>query len=151
MPRFGSPRNRTVPIVLAAALSILSASPAAHAGLKQFHALLNAGQETPPNPSPGFGVAHLTYDPATSTLCYSITYGGLLAAEVLAHIHGPAAPGTPAGVVLALPVGNPKAGCVVAPPAPFLKSELFKNLYYLNIHTAAFPGGEIRGQILRIK
>jgi len=38
----------------------------------------------------------------------------------------------------------------VNPPAPFDKKELFKNSYYVNIHSAG-PGGEIRGQIFRIK
>jgi hypothetical protein len=78
--------------------------------------------------------------------------GTVLGGEILAHIHGPAAPGVgPAPVVVALPVGNNKVGCAVAPPPPFNKAELFKNLYYVNIHSAAFPGGEIRGQIFRIK
>jgi hypothetical protein len=132
-------------------LTIASTPALAAAALKHFQAVLNSGQETPPTGTAGFGVGYLTYDTATATLCYSITSASLGSAEIVAHIHGPAAPGVPGGIVLPLPPGASKAGCVVAPPAPFDKKDLFKNLYYINIHTTGFPGGEIRGQILRIK
>lgn len=136
-------------LAVIAALAILSTSTTSSAALKQFHALINSGQETPPTGTTATGIAHLTYDTATNTLCYAITHNA--AGEVTAHIHGPAAPGVPGLIVLPLPIGLVKQACVVAPPAPFVKADLFKNLYYINIHTGAFPGGEIRGQILRIK
>ena len=83
-------------------------------------------------------------------LCFAIAYQGLSSAEILQHIHGPALPGVPAGIVFNLPPGNPKSGCV-GPLSKQQKGELNKGLYYINIkiHTVNFPGGEIRGQILK--
>jgi len=141
---------RAVSIALVAGLIL--AVPAAHAGKpKVFMAVLSGPQETPPNASLGQGNALMTFDETTDMLCYDITYSGLGSAEILAHIHGPAAIGIgPAPVVLPLPGGSPKDGCV-GPLTSTQKKELLQNLYYINIHTAGFPGGEIRGQILRIK
>ncbi len=131
---------------LAAALS----SPVAWAAPKQFLANLNGGQETPPVNTTAFGVAHLTLDQSTNQLCFSITFTGLSSAETAAHIHGPAEPGVPAGILVALPTGNPKNGCV-GPLDKTTVKHLIKNLTYVNIHSTSFTGGEIRGQILRIK
>lgn len=71
-------------------------------------------------------------------------------AEILAHIHGPALPGVPAGIIFPLALGSPKTGCTPALTAA-QQGELYKNLHYVNIHTVGSPAGEIRGQILRIK
>jgi hypothetical protein len=138
-----------VALALLATLGLPTASWSAQPP-KHFVAVLNGAQETPPVPSAGHGNAFLTFDESNKMLCYSIVYGSLLAAEILAHIHGPATAGVPAGVVFPLLAGNPKAGCV-GPLDKFQKRDLLKNLLYINIHSAAFPGGELRGQILRIK
>jgi hypothetical protein len=122
----------------------------AASGPKQFLVNINSGQETPPNASNAFGVAHLTFDETSKMLCFSISYSGLGSAEILAHIHGPGAPGVAGGILFPLAVGSPKSGCV-GPLDNVEKANLLKNLLYINIHTAGFPGGEIRGQILRIK
>ena len=122
------------------------------AGVKNFMVVINGAQETPPNASLALGNGILTYDSATKTLCYSLSFIGALAGgEILAHVHGPAAPGVPAGIIFPLPLGNPKTACVVNPGPPFVQGDLFKNRYYVNIHSGGFPAGEIRGQILRIK
>jgi len=125
---------------------------AATADAKQFVsiALLSAAQETPPSPTPAHGNALLTYDTITKMLCLSASYSGLGSAEILAHIHGPAAPGTAAGIVFPLPLGNPKVACV-GPLTSTDYANLKKGLLYINIHTAGFPAGEIRGQILSLK
>lgn len=139
-----------VALVAIAASWLAPSAPCAAPPPKQFLSVLNGGQETPPVASNGSGVAHLTFDETTKMLCFSITHQLLGSAEILAHVHGPALPGTPAGVVFALPLGASKSGCV-GPLDKNQKSDLLKSLLYINIHTAGFPGGEIRGQILRIK
>jgi hypothetical protein len=136
-----------------ALLAVLAMPAVSSAGVKQFVAVLNGAQEIPANASTATGLAHLSFDTATKNLCFAITH--TVAGEILAHIHGPDLPqgngGMTAGVVVTLPVGASKTGCVLNPGAPFNKADLFKNLYYINIHSGAFPAGEIRGQILRIK
>jgi hypothetical protein len=140
------------PLVVIAAVAILSMPSLATAAVKNFMVVINGAQETPPNASTALGNGILTYDTATKTLCFYVSFAGLTGgAETAAHIHGPAAPGTPAGIILGLPLGAGKTGCVVNPPAPFDKADLLKNLYYVNIHSTGFPAGEIRGQIFRIK
>lgn len=140
-----------LPLVVIASTAVLST-----AGVKNFLAVLNGAQEVPaPTGSAATGLAHLSFDTATKNLCFEITH--TVAGEVAAHIHGPSLPpgngGVAAGIITSvlLPPGPSKTGCVLAPGAPFVKSDLFKGLYYINIHSGAFPAGEIRGQILRTK
>jgi hypothetical protein len=147
-------RNTSL-VTVAGLLAILAVPSLSAAKPMTFMSVINGSQEVPPNQSTALGNALLTYDPATKTLCYYISYTPPLigGAEILAHIHGPAEPGVSAGVVVTLPLGVGKQACVVNPPAPFVAKELQKNLYYINIHSATPPlnAGEIRGQILRIK
>jgi hypothetical protein len=147
-------RERVTGVVaLTAALAIasaLAAAPALAGGPRQFLANLNASQETPPNASNAFGVAHFTFDDTTLMLCFSIAYSGLGSSEISAHIHGPGLPGVPAGILFTLPAGSPKSGCA-GPLTSDQKKALLKNELYTNVHTTGFSGGEIRGQILRIK
>lgn len=142
-------RFRRLAVLGAALAAAVTPAPAPAASApKQYIAVLNAAQETPPVGSPAIGNALLTFDNATSMLCFAIAFQGLGSAEILAHVHGPALPGAPAGIVFALPLGNPKSGCV-GPLSKQQKGELNKNLYYINIHSVGFPGGEIRGQIVK--
>ncbi|HZR85119.1 MAG TPA: CHRD domain-containing protein [Candidatus Binatia bacterium] len=149
-----SPNRKTPPnIALAAVLlsAILLAGERVDAATTMFLANLNAAQQTPPNASVGMGNAFLHYDAVTRMLCYDVVHANLAGAEILAHIHGPALPdvgGAP--ILFPLPVANPKNGCV-GPLASDQKRDLYRNLWYVDIHTTASPGGELRGQILRVK
>ena len=141
-------------IAVLASMAIMATPVLSRAGVKNFMTVINGAQETPPNGSAVTGNGILTYDTATKTLCYNFSFDGappLAGGEILAHIHGPAAPGVPAGIILPLPLGNPKTACIVNPAPPFNKADLFKGQYYVNIHSGGSPAGEIRGQIFRIK
>jgi hypothetical protein len=83
-----------------------------------------------------------------NTLDYLVSYTGLVGTETGAHIHGPGPAGVNAGVQFALVAGNPKAG-TVGPLSAAQASDLAGGLYYVQIHSTMWPGGEIRGQILR--
>jgi hypothetical protein len=81
-------------------------------------------------------------------LTYKVTYSGLTGPATMGHIHGPALPGANAGVVV--PFANPASpvsGTATLTAAQI--ADLTAGKYYANIHTAANPGGEIRGQITK--
>ncbi len=113
-----------------------------------FEATLSPAQEVPPAGSTGSGQAEVQFNENTNMLTWKVTYSGLTGAASAAHIHGPAAPGTNAGVVI------PFTGDMNAQPMMGEKAitsaqyaDLAAGLYYVNVHTARFPGGEIRGQL----
>ena len=113
-------------------------------------AVLTPLAETAPGPflgSAGFGCANVIIDVPTSTIAYRIVFQGMNGPQTNAHFHGPAAPGVPAGVMVALPVGvNPKVGSFVATP-PQLAAFLAGNVY-INIHSTFAGGGELAGRWL---
>ena len=97
-------------------------------------------------PSVGTGTGALTLDEGTGVLSFDISYSGLEGTESVAHVHGPALPGVPAGVVFPLPLGSPKLGS--SPPLTVQQvADLQAGLYYVNIHSTLCGGGEIRGQV----
>lgn len=109
---------------------------------------INQAQEVPPTGSPGSGVGNAWFDPITSTLHWNISYGGLTGAVTSAHFHGPAAPGSNAGVQISIGTANPAVGSQVLTAAQ--AADVQAGLWYANVHTTAFAGGEIRGQIVNV-
>ena len=70
------------------------------AGKTTLKATLSGAQEVPATTSQGTGTGTFNYDPATKLLQYSVSYSGLTGPATAAHIHGPAAPGVNAGVMV---------------------------------------------------
>ena len=124
----------------------LIASAPADGSVRTKVSVLNGIQEVPANAGSGIGCARYRINPVANTLDYHITYSGLTGPATGAHFHGPAGPGANGGVVFGLAVGNPIVGTWNYPEA--LESSILAGDIYVNIHTAAFPGGEIRGQIV---
>jgi len=108
---------------------------------------LSAASEVPPVSSKATGTLTATYDPATKTLTYTITYSGLSGDPMAAHFHGPAPTGENAGVAVPInaPMSNPIKGTTTLNDAQ--ANELMAGKWYVNIHTAANKGGELRGQV----
>jgi hypothetical protein len=107
---------------------------------------IDAQQENPVNASTASGFGLFMIDRTAKTLTYYIRYNGLVGAEVAAHIHGAANYRTNAGVVHPLPAGATKTGVWNYPAAS--EQAILDGMTYVNIHSTAFPGGEIRGQIV---
>ena len=108
-------------------------------------ATLNGASQVPPNTSSGTGSAAIKLD--GDMLSWTIVYSGLTGPVTGAHFHGPAAPGVNSGVVVpfAGSLGSPITGSKQLTAAQI--AQLKAGLWYLNLHTAANPGGEIRGQV----
>jgi len=129
-----------------AAAPAMPAAPSVPGVTKSFHASLSGLQEVPPVPGSGKGSADFKLDTSTNTLTWTVTYSGLTGDAVAAHIHGPALPGSNAGVEVPLTVGpSPITGSAVLTAAQV--TDLSTGKTYINIHTSANKGGEVRGQI----
>jgi hypothetical protein len=117
-----------------------------------FGADLSGREEMPPTNSRGAaGTARLEYDKASHLVSWSVSFRGLTSAATAAHIHGPADAGSNAGVVLTLaprntfPIVGPLQGSATLTAAQ--AADLMAGRWYVNIHTADNPNGEIRGQL----
>jgi hypothetical protein len=126
----------------------MQAGAQAAAAARSFSATMSGGQEVPPTNSAGIGTAHATLDP-DGTFHWNVAYQGLTGPATAAHFHGPAAPGTNAGIVVnigAQGLPSPMQGATHLTDAQI--ADLVGGRWYVNVHTAAHPGGEIRGQVV---
>ena len=93
------------------------------------------------------GVVDLTIDGVTGDICVQSTLSGLSGAITAAHIHT-GATGVAGPVFVPLPsTSTTVAGCVTATPAQAQAIVSAPNGFYFNVHTAASPGGAMRGQL----
>ena len=139
-------KTRTMLAMLALGATVAFAGPAFAEKMK---ATLDGKSEVPPNASAGTGTADIDYDAATKKLSWKLTYSGLSGPATAAHFHGPAEAGKNAGVALAIPSAttSPVEGSATLTDAQ--AADLAAGKYYINVHTAANPGGEIRGQVTK--
>ncbi len=118
--------------------------------VKMFRATLNAAQEvsTPAVNSPATGAGLLILDGTTAT--YLIGYENLVGTLTASHLHGPAAAGANAGVKLGFVATTGTQSGVINGQGTLdaaTISALEAGNTYFNIHTTAYGGGEIRGQV----
>ena len=145
------------------------------AAVMSFDTILSGAAENPANASPGTGIALVTIDDVAHTLEVEVWFAGLSANNTAAHIHCCVAAPNNVGVATQTPtfIGFPsgqtagtyfqtfdtldastyRAGFInnapgdgtVATAEALLFAGLNDGFAYFNIHTTAFPGGEIRG------
>lgn len=117
---------------------------------------IDGSQETPPVVTPATGVGTVTLvdqspDPDDWLMSWEITYteDQLLGDYSASHFHGPADYGQAAGVRVNIP-NSPGNGSLIgdAVISDAFAAELMAGLWYVNIHSDVYPGGEIRGQVV---
>ena len=141
---------RDLSILTAVCLAAFSLFPGAARAAEppvEFHAALDGTHEVPPVQTEGKGRLGATLDRSTKVLTYTVTYQGLTGPATAAHFHGPADPGSNAGIVLPLQATSPIKGTATLTDQQM--NDLLANKWYVNVHTQAHPDGEIRGQALR--
>ena len=111
----------------------------------RYNVMLDGSQETPSNTSLGMGMGYVEVDTVANSMYYNVSFSGMTGTETAAHIHGFSARGVNSSVIWGLATGSPKTGSVAFTEPQ--EANLLLGLAYFNIHTNAFPGGEIRGQI----
>lgn len=160
---------------LAMGVSLAGFVPHADAAIISYTAILDGPSESPANSSPGTGYALVDIDTGANTMRVRITFSGLTGTTTASHIHAATAtPGagtagvattTPtfAGFPLGVTSGsydqtldltaassyNPAYvtanGGTTAGAQAALLAAIAAGTSYVNVHTSAFPGGEIRG------
>jgi len=111
-----------------------------------FLATLNGASEETPTGSTATGTATLTFN--TTTKIFTITVTHSIAAPTNGHIHKGAVGVSGAPVFPFTSFTSPITYTSAALDAT-QEADLNAHLYYVNIHTAAFPAGEIRGQLIK--
>lgn len=132
--------------LLLAAAALALAAGAAHADTLRFSAAMNGASEVPPNTTNGTGQATATLDTVSKVFKYTVTYKDLTGAATAAHFHGPAMPGANAPPSVPMKVtDSPISGTATLTDAQI--ADLKSGKWYVNVHTMAHAGGEIRGQV----
>ena len=121
---------------------------------------LTGAQETPAVPSTAIGTMDVFYSKETRTLTYKVSWTGLTGSVAAAHIHGLAPTGFAAPVVQTFSTSaivrcssssttacGTYSGTLLADGIVVKEQDILNGVYYINLHTATYPGGEIRGQI----
>src|SRR5262245_15336807 len=130
---------------------------AALASAQSYIANLNSAQEhNAANTSPAIGFGTFTLN-ANNTITYNVTYSGLIGDWTASHIHGSATsfPGSDAGVLFGLnnTPTTTRAGTLSGTTAALTATQLgwlSAGTLYANIHSVAWSGGEIRGQLVLV-
>lgn len=143
--QFNAKCNR---FVSAALLTVAGCANIAYADVVALTGTLSAA---PNATSVGIGTVEATLNTQTNELKWKVNYSGLSDPAGAAHFHGPAEPGQNAGVVLGFKgsMESPITGDATITPAQ--ANDLLSGKWYVNIHTKAYPGGEIRAQVMPAK
>jgi hypothetical protein len=141
----------------------------------RIEARLKSYQEVPALSTPASGRFRASFDKASQTLQYELSYSGIDSAVRMAHIHfgqrgvnggimiwlcqtatnpspvasTPTCPqsGSVSGVISAADVVGPAGQGIAPTELAEAIAAIRAGVAYVNVHSTAFPGGEIRGQL----
>lgn len=143
--------RRSLPFVVFVVLLVASAVQA-QTGVTRLFAELRGSNEVPATSSPAVGAAYVTID-SNNLVTYEVDFIGLSGNPTASHIHEGAA-GANAGVAIGFAAPTASSGIgrtkgTIQVPDAALAGRLRSNPagFYVNVHSSAFTGGEIRGQL----
>lgn len=136
------------PALATAAALLLLSTGTAFAEVLSFAGQLSGAAEVPANDSAGTGTVEATFDTESMEFTWTVNYEGLTGDAAAAHFHGPAPEGENAGPVVPIEgdLASPIAGSAMLDDQQ--AADLHAGLWYFNVHTAQYPDGELRGQVL---
>jgi Cu/Zn superoxide dismutase len=137
-------------LVLATLAALVFAAPAA-AKVKRLESKMTGAQEVPATDPDAHGTAKLRLDRAKKRVCFTIRVSSDVEDVAAAHIHK-GGKGVAGDIVVPLihapAAGSKFTGCEKNVSKALIRAMLrHPGRYYVNVHTADFPGGEIRGQL----
>lgn len=147
----GPSRRRGLLALAALLLAACTHAQPDDAHLVAFSTSLRGDQQVPSATSMGRGQLDAVLDKDTRLFRWKLSHSGLTGPVTAAHFHGPAAPGANAPAVLPLMApgaGLPERAEGAATLSEAQAADLMAGRWYVNLHTAAFPGGELRGQLV---
>jgi hypothetical protein len=113
------------------------------------YAYLTGAQEVPPVATTATGYARVVINETAGTFNFTVVFTGLSSNQTAAHIHAPAAIGVNAAVAINFGAVGGTSGTITGSGniTPTQISQIRQHLGYVNVHSANFPGGELRGQL----
>jgi hypothetical protein len=125
------------------------------AQLVLFQANMSGLQENPSNASPATGFATASLDLSSNLFVFHDAWSGLSAPSTASHIHAPGLPGINAPVIIPFTVANGFIAGTTSGTVDYTgtltglqATQLINDMFYVNVHSTVFPGGEIRGQLM---
>jgi CHRD domain len=166
-PAFGDDMVRIQSVLCASAALLLGVScggSSSSSPSNNFSAAMNNANEKPAPPVASTATGTATFSVSDTTVTYTVNFTGLTGNPTVSHIHVGDPTASPGAVVVPFKVTLPAAtsgtftGTFTEADIVTTASPLITNLNdlltqmragntYANVHTAANPGGEIRGQI----
>ena len=138
--------RRPIAIALTTVAVVLVAASVTATASTVLTTKMNGTQETPKGAPKGSGSATITLNAAKGKVCFKLTWSGI-GNPTASHIHQ-GAKGKAGPVVVPLFAATPKhSGCVSAAKSLIAKIAKKPGGYYVNVHTAKYPGGAVRGQL----
>jgi hypothetical protein len=145
-------RRSGLSYIIAGIFGMFVFSSAGNAEIIELKADLHGQNEVPPNQTAGSGAVTATYDTATKQLSWKGNFSGLTGDATASHFHGPAPEGKNAGFIVWISEKGQHLQSPFQGTATLTEeqgSDMLAGLWYVNVHTATNPGGELRGQLTK--